>query len=1098
MIGGGALDRVVAVLGRGQGSGVLLGRRSVLTARHVVAGEGDLEVIHPSCAVPVKCRVVCADETFDVALLVAESDVISAERAAPLGSPRLGVVATDAPLPHCQIVGFPQNQRYGVRGEDLEYDQYRVSILPMAGRMRSVLVCELDAPGAKDREHRNSPLQGLSGAAVFAGSVLLGVVIQVPRGRDHWRIEAVAVEAAMNAMGLNFGPWEEITDVHPQDEHFEARYAADLSSQYRRTEIFGIDELGRSESRWDLDTAYLSLQAEAARATRQQGGPGSSHQRIDSLLSERPRALLRGEAGAGKTTLVWWLAAHAANGSLGADLAALNGLVPFVIPMREVHARGGHFPRVSELLSAGRIMTDDAPEGWARRVLEAGRGLLLVDGLDEVPEREREEARRWLTALLDRYPRTRCLATVRPNAVEKGWLAKDGFAELTLLPMTDDDIRAFVGAWHDAARLECEHLYDTGRGGDERHLLTTLEQELIHQLGQNAAIRDLARTPLLCAVICALHRRRRGLLPTTRWSLYRAALSMLLGGRDAGRGVRHSERVPLDSDEQHALLQRLAVWLVRTGQQQMTHGMAAQQLGQALRDMTHIREQSKPDDVLRFLLDRSGLLQERSNDAIQFIHRTFQDFLAAKEFHESGYVLELLRHAADEAWRDVIVLAVGHATRKDAHHIVERLVDSGDAAQERGQRWYFHLLAARCATSLLSLDAALMERVRERVGALMPLKSWREADELAGLGDWAVDLLPDPEVVPDFGEAHITVAALTRIRSAKARQALKGFAVHPSESIRSYIVDGWSRHPTDEYAREVLSGIRVHALTVEGRWQLPHLRRFASITNITLAGSYTAEELDAHLPTAGLKEILLFANHVVTHLHFLRQRSDLKNLALQSCPRVTDFSALRELSLEELSLNVNGLSVEEFREAGALPTLRALGLTGTPSGGWTVFEPHPGVRELTVDSPHEDWLARLDDWASLEGLKVLGGSGQGVSEILCAVSGVPRISSVGLNVRSLHELAASEPLPHVRRLELYGVVDSSGTASLCRVFPQLEGLTLHLRPSVETTDPVDLTALQSLPGLRLTLTGQIWEGTPIVGGEAFGDRLHRGYILLPK
>jgi hypothetical protein len=686
-----------------------------MTSRHVLEGADAIEVIHPSGDTPVSCTVLWADRESDVALLRADDDLISAERAAPLGALRVGRVATSSPLMHCQIVGFPQIQRYGKHGEDLEYDQYRASVLPMAGRMRNVLVCELDRPAADERDGRTSPYLGLSGAPVFAGAVLLGVVTQVPRGRHHLRVEAVSAESVLKASEPDI--WhdrhcEDITDVHPQDEQFEARYAADLSSQYRKTEIFGIDELGRSEARWDLDTAYLSLEAD--------GPHGATRQRIDTLLTVRPRVLLRGEAGAGKTTLVWWLAAHAANGTLGAHLAELNRFVPVVVPLREVHARGGRFPSVSDLLSAGRVISDGPPDGWTRRVLEAGRGLLLVDGLDEVPEREREEARRWLTALLDRYPHTRCLATVRPNAVDRDWLVHDGFDELTLLPMSDEDIRAFVGAWHDAARLECDHLYDVRRGADERELLGTLEQGLIHQLDDNTALTDLARTPLLCAVICALHRRRGGLLPTTRWSLYQAALAMLLGGRDAGRGVRNTNHLSLDSDEQHALLQRIAIWLVRTGQQQMTRAQAVQQLGLAMRDMPQISAKGTHEHVLRFLIDRSGLLQERTDDAIQFIHRTFQDFLAAKEFHESGYILELLEHARDEAWRDVIVLAVGHATRRDAHDLIEKLVKFGDAAEGENERTYLHLLAAGCATSLLSLDAALMETVRERIRALMP------------------------------------------------------------------------------------------------------------------------------------------------------------------------------------------------------------------------------------------------------------------------------------------------------------------------------------------------------------------------------------------
>ncbi|CAM5713110.1 hypothetical protein SFUMM280S_08053 [Streptomyces fumanus] len=170
MIGGRALDRVVAVLAEGQGSGVLLDRRYVLTAWHVVES-GAVEAIHPSARSTTPCKVIWENKALDVALLRADAPLVSAERAAPMGLLRTGRVDTPEPLPHCQIVGFPEIQRYGDENA-LEYDQYRVSVLPMAGHMRRTLVCELDRPPADEAGRRDSPLQGLSGAPVFAGAVL--------------------------------------------------------------------------------------------------------------------------------------------------------------------------------------------------------------------------------------------------------------------------------------------------------------------------------------------------------------------------------------------------------------------------------------------------------------------------------------------------------------------------------------------------------------------------------------------------------------------------------------------------------------------------------------------------------------------------------------------------------------------------------------------------------------------------------------------------------------------------------------------------------------------------------------------------------------
>jgi hypothetical protein len=1091
VIGRTAPGRVVAVLAGGQGSGVLLDTHFVLTARHVVEGHDLIEVVHPSGSA-VECQVAWSDETLDVAVLHARERVVAPEAEAPLGVFRNGRIDTDQPVAHCQIVGFPQVQRYGERGEDLEYDQYRATVLPMAGRMRDLLVCELDRPAADERDRGTSPLRGLSGAPVFAGDVLLGVVTQVPQDRHHLRIEAAPLEAALS-VSRNTGfaiPWfEAVTEVHPRDQLFEKRYAADLSSQYRKTEIFGIDELGRSESRWDLDTAYLSLQADEPRTLvpSRSRASDTSPQRIDTLLTDRPRVLLRGEAGAGKTTLVWWLAAHAANGTLGPELAELNGLVPFVIPLREMYARGGRFPTVSELPSVGRGITDDAPDGWTRRVLEARRGLLLVDGLDEVPGPEREEARRWLSALLDRYAFTRCLATVRPNAVEKDWLAQEGFAELTLLPMSDEDITTFVGAWHDAARLECDHLYDTRRGGDERELLTALEHDLIHQLGQNAALRDMARTPLLCAVICALHRRRRGLLPTTRWSLYRAALAMLLGGRDAGRGVHYTDHVTLDSDLQHELLQRLAVWLVRTGQQQMTRAQALQQLELAMRDMHQLRDQETPERVLVFLLHRSGLLRERTDDTIEFIHRTFQDYLAAKEFHESGYVLELLKHAEDETWSDVIVLAVGHATRKDAQHLVEELVRSADGAAKRTTKWHFSLLAARCATSLLALDEGLMAGVRDRVRGLMPPQGVTQVSDVTELGDWAVEILPGPDGV-STETARKIVTVLVRIRTARSRQALRRFARHPSESVRLDVVRGWGLQPTDEYAREVLAGMHCPSLRVHQPSELACLTRFTAIQRLVVTGPHPAHELDAWLPERGIEEIEIRANGTVEHLEFLRKQSDLRSLVLSGCPRLRDFRVLPDLDLTSLALPVQGLTREELGFLGRLRGLRALTLSGTPRDGWEALRPHSGVHELSVTSERDDWLADLDRWTSLRSLYA-DIAGRDVPEILRAVSGSPGIEGLSLVLRSLTELVPAAPLPRIRNLKLHGLIEYGHIFQLRRVFPGLRTLCLSFDALSGVPLPLNLSELRELPGLAVTLAGPTLDGVRIVGADALGPRL---------
>lgn len=786
-------DRTVVVSGVLQGSGVLLTDLLILTCAHVVK-TGTVHVAHPDSPERTRATVAWIDYRLDVALLQAIEPV------RPVPPVRLGVVDTRQAIPECEITGFPRIQRYG-RDQRLEADQYTATVLPMAGRVRDLLVCDLDGPPAARPDDEPAALSGLSGGPVFMGDVLLGVARQVPQQRDGRRVECVPLAPVLAAKpfrlvyqrtGIDLRQ-ELVHGSFPRDLRYEAEYAQALGVAYRRTKIFGLDELSRHDAEWDLDTAYLSLEAQAQTQDRVQDraqaqdrvapGPPAAHapllpQRIDALLADRPRVLLRGEAGAGKTTLLWWLAAHASARTLSDALAPLNGLIPFVVPLRTLRARGGTFPGPAELSGAAGLVIDAAPEGWAGRVLASGRALLLVDGLDEVPPEEREQAHFWLAQLLDRYPDTRCVATVRPLAVEPDWLRSEGFGELRLLPMRNEDIQAFVASWHRAARLSEE---------DDADRLDELGRDLSRQFDQNPTLGDLARTPLLCAVICALHRRRDGFLPETRWQLYRSALELLVGHRDRRRRIGNPEGIELDVEEATQLLQRIAVWLVREGQSEFTRGQALRQLGRALAGMDRVRAQGPPERILTHLLNRSGLLQERADATYQFIHRTFQDYLAAKELVEDDHLNELLRHADEEPWQDVVLLAAGHCGRRELAVLVEGLLDAGLTHEEGTiDRVGLHVLAALCAQHAAWLDGGVRERVRAGTAALFPPTDGDQVDVLAGLGEAALEFLPAPgrRRPGDHGVEHVADLIAAIGGAAAVPYAESWLLAHPDLSMR--------------------------------------------------------------------------------------------------------------------------------------------------------------------------------------------------------------------------------------------------------------------------------------------------------------------------
>jgi predicted NACHT family NTPase len=173
---------------------------------------------------------------------------------------------------------------------------------------------------------------------------------------------------------------------------------------------------------------------------------------VDEALAESERVLIRGEAGSGKTTLLQWLAVQSARNGFTGALAEWNGLVPFFIQLRRWAGKG--LPAPEHWLShVARPIAGAMPKGWVHRQLQMG-ALVLIDGLDELPDQERERVRDWLQGLIANANGARFIVTSRPAAAEEGWLRAQGFHDSQLQPMERDQIEALIDQWQVAARKQ--------------------------------------------------------------------------------------------------------------------------------------------------------------------------------------------------------------------------------------------------------------------------------------------------------------------------------------------------------------------------------------------------------------------------------------------------------------------------------------------------------------------------------------------------------------------------------------------------------------------------------------------------------------------
>ncbi|MFF9556278.1 NACHT domain-containing protein [Streptomyces albus] len=857
-----------------------------------------------------------------------------------------------------------------------------------------------------------------------------------------------------------------------QDRPFEQRYAQYVTDRHSHLTIYGVDVSASRE--WPLRDAYLRLKAESP-ADPPPDGTSSAWtpapaRHADALLTEAHRVLLRGAAGSGKTTLMQWLAAFATRQGQSNDaLREVSGLVPFVLPLRSLTRVAASLPLPHDFLTAvGCPLATAQPTGWADRVLAAGRGLLLVDGIDEVPEPERERTRQWLRSLVTAYPSNRFVVTTRPSAVGDGWLHAEEFTELSLAPMTPRDVARFIERWHVAAQAE-----------------PGLGEALLDAVWTHQDLARLATNPLMNGLICALHRERRGHLPRGRKALYDAALSMLLERRDRERDVSARGAIDVDEESMRELLQKLAYWLIRNGRAEMEHADAHEILRRALTLMPRVGAQGSAEDLLRFLLERSGLLREPTPGTIDFVHRTFQDYLGAAEAVEERDIDLLVSHAHLDQWEDVLRMAVAHARAGERAALLHGLVARGDA--EPTHRVRLHLLATACLEHATQLDPKVREEVEHRATALIPPRFHTEAELLAEIGPVVLPLLPDLEGLED-DEAHAVAMTAARIGGDAALPLLTRYCENLRPHAASVMAGNWHRFDTAEYGERVIRPIIEStvgvSITLWTREHLDFIRRAGGYHSLTLDGDFTEQELLAALPREELKQLSLWNNNRIDDLGFVRSFRRLDRLSLTGCPGVRGVSQLAETSVTDLSMSPSRDS-EGVHGLSMLTNLRKLGLLGE-GGSCDVSTLPQGLTRLGMPGAARG----MEDVSRLVGLESL--AIHFLAEPLTpgqwqSISCLKKLSYLCVNHAHLQALStANQVLPQVSSLQIFPVGigtygDGLPSDEVARAFPNLHRLDV-VRPGPGT----DLTPLAGISALRTVSVFQPSRSAQSMGAEALG------------
>lgn len=873
------------------------------------------------------------------------------------------------------------------------------------------------------------------------------------------------------------------TDAPADDDTFLTRYLRFIATHYDQLELFGVDVRNYTPET-TLSIAYLSLAVSGAdgsaparrrlhrpgpagrgdffRGPKEGGGEEHTGLRVETALGLNQRVLIRGEAGSGKSTLLRWLAINAARETFTGDLQPWNGRVPFLVKLRSYADR--------PLPPVGGLLGDDvaevaagAPAGLVERIFDAGRALLLVDGVDELVRAQRTGVRQWLRRITDQHPDVIVVVTSRPTAASARWLANEDFTAVLLERMTPADIMVFVRRWHraigGASYLPCDPAD-----------LPRFERRLLARLDANHHLRGLATNPLMCAMLCALNLDRTDDLPHDRISLYRAALEMLLERRDTARNVPAYRRVALGAQHAMSLLQDLAWRLTLANQAELDTGQARTHVTRKLATMPKVTAEA--GDVFEHLLDRSGVLKDVAEDRLSFVHRTFQEYLTAKEIAEENYIDVLAEHATRDMWRETVIMTAGLASSEYRNRLINGLLDRAESGPPRKARW-LRLLAGACVETAPAVAVGTLDRIDANLAQLVPPRSAVEARSLALGGERVLRLLPDDLGPLSEAAAAAVVETAAFVGGPRALEKLSRYGRDPRDKVIKALIRAANHFEPDEYGQRVLAesplGIRwgEPGWVDADEWTAPMLRHLRNLQGVGLTAADPAETM-RHVPAVGTLEIngssLPPAEHL--DLGFLRNRTKLERLMVYPIcdPRTLPQTLTR---LTHLLLNVGpDPSMSDLGWVTRFPRLRSLDLDGLRRKPRT-FRPLtdlPDLKELTL-SPGLDSSKGLNDTSFLALLPPL----TSLDLTNCTDPQVlDRIATHQGSLRRLQlwwprttradlETVAGLPLELITLCGYHGSLDLSPLAG----HPTLTdlGLSYHEEPS-------DLSPLASLPRLQ--------------------------------
>ncbi|ATB30235.1 NACHT domain-containing protein [Melittangium boletus] len=646
------------------------------------------------------------------------------------------------------------------------------------------------------------------------------------------------------------------------------------------------------------------------------GGVPIPREPLARLVRTHKALVVLGDPGAGKTTVLKWLAVLAAGGALAwaERIGTSERLLPLLVSvgrLAQLRSQMDEDCSVAHVLATyfqDREVGDAAElRPFFERTLEADECMLLLDGLDEVQSKERSVVLRWIETFCAQYPRNRFVISTR-RVGYSGITLPEG-VEVELAEFQDEQIHRYVRAFERACR-RWENEGTPDDAGANRN-----SERLQEALFANPRLTDLARNPFLLSALALIH-RAEGRLPRHRVQAYEIFARTLCETWGRARQIVASDIPARDIRYEEEAIPILGELALRMHLEWPT-GVAPEDfvirtLTQAHQEHTGVTPIEAERSAKEFL-ERAGrevqILLERGAGQWGFLHLTFQEFFTAVGLLSAeNFEPVALEHLFNPRWEEIIRLGVGYmaliqkraqATQRFVRQVLAHEVISPQqhlSTSERKPVYLAALLASEAGDTLPpSLQVEIAKAVmtwNQSVPETVALPLLREL----ALTEFAERLLD--ELLSNASSNEETVQekvllALGILRGARARQALQLAAKAQNSAIRAQV------------ARSIIMGgdpMDWETLSLLADDRDSRVRSSALAGFISSQDPYRRDEALELLLNNSRAEVLRHVIQIIVSIRTLQPRHEFPSTFKAAAPHFVQHALYRGLSHEDESV----------------------------------------------------------------------------------------------------------------------------------------------------------------------------------------------------